>query len=190
MRYVICWLFILMPGISSAIETPDYAILDDLGDSVEIRNYSSFTMVRVSRSDLGAGSDNQFFRPLAGYIFGDNSRNEKIAMTAPVAQTMVSGEAQDMAFFLPRSLVDPPEPDNSDVALLSGEMTVAALRYKGGWSTRKFERARAQLEEKLASQQAWRIVGNAIWARYNSPFSVPAFRTNEVLIPVERVPET
>ena len=94
-----------------------------------------------------------------------------------------------MAFFLPRSLVDPPEPDNSDVALLSGEMTVAALRYKGGWSIRKFERARAQLEEKLAGQQAWRIVGNAIWARYNSPFSVPAFRTNEVLIPVERVSE-
>ena len=66
MRYVICWLIMIMPGISSAIETPDYAILDDLGDSVEIRNYSSFTMVRVSRSDLGAGSDNQFFRPLAG----------------------------------------------------------------------------------------------------------------------------
>ena len=65
-------------------------------------------------------------------------------------------------------------------------MIVAVLRYRGGWSVKKFENAKLELQRKLSSQKEWRVVGDPIWARYNSPFSVPALRTNEVMIPVEK----
>lgn len=186
MRTLTFSIVLMYPYLASAIETPQYAVLDALSESVEVRQYSEFTMARVNAIDLGSASDNRFFRTLADYIFGQNSRAEKIAMTAPVAQTMEEGKAKDMAFFLPKELAAPPKPENSTVRLIKGEMTVAVIGYRGGWTIRKFEKAKRELNEVLRNQGHWKIVGKPIWARYNSPFSIPAFRVNEVFIPVTR----
>ena len=65
-----------------------------------------------------------------------------------------------------------------------GEMIVAVIRYRCGWGSRRFEAAKEKLEEVLRNQADWQIAGKVIRARYNSPFSIRAFRSNEVLIPV------
>lgn len=171
---------------ANAIETPKYAVLESLSDSVEVRRYSQFTLARVKTVDVESNSDNRSFRTLAGYIFGANSTGEKIAMTAPVAQTMDGGKAKDMAFFLPEGLAVPPKPDSERVKIAKAEMTVAVITYRGGWGVRKFEKAKRDLEKVLLSQENWKIMGKPIWARYNSPFSIPALRRNEVFIPVAR----
>ena len=186
MRLIACLLMLLLSGPTLAIETPDFEVIGEIEEEVQIRQYDRFTLAKVARGDVENGSDNQLFRPLADYIFGNNVREEKIAMTAPVAQTMVGSQAQDMAFFLPKALANPPQPKNKDISLIAGEMIVAVLRYRGGWSVNKFENAKLELQRKLSNQKEWRVVGDPIWARYNSPFSVPAFRTNEVMIPVEK----
>ena len=186
MRVLTFFIVFMTPNLVSAIETPQYAVLDSLSESVEVRQYSEFTLARVNAIDLGSDSDNRFFRTLADYIFGQNARGEKIAMTAPVAQTMEEGKAKDMAFFLPKDLAAPPRPGNSRVKLVRGEMTVAVIRYRGSWAIRKFEKAKRELKEVLRNQGYWKIVGKPIWARYNSPFSIPALRRNEVFIPVAR----
>ena len=65
------------------IETYPYAI-DKKYDGFETRNYeaSLFTSVKLSgnkyKDESGKG-----FSILAGYIFGGNKENEKIAMTSP-----------------------------------------------------------------------------------------------------------
>lgn len=186
MRRLTFFIALVIPSLVSAIETPKYLVLETLSASVEVRQYSEFTLARVHAKDLEKNSDNRFFRALADYIFGANSRGEKISMTAPVAQTMEDGKPVDMAFFLPKDLEVPPEPENINVQLVRGDMTVAVIGYKGGWSIRKFENAKRNLEEELRKQGAWQIVGDPIWARYNSPFSIPALRRNEVFIPVAR----
>ena len=186
MRFVTFFIALMIPCLVCAIETPRYSVLESLSNSVEVRQYSEFTLARVKAEDLKKTSDNRFFRALADYIFGANSRGEKIAMTAPVAQTMYKGKAKDMAFFLPRDLEVPPKPENTNVELVKGEMTVAVIGYKGSWSIQKFENAKRELEEVLLNQGTWKVVGDPIWARYNSPFSIPALRSNEVFIPVVR----
>ena len=67
---------------------------------------------------------------------------------------------------------------------MNGEMIVAVIRYRDGWGSRRFEAAKEKLEEVLRNQADWQIAGKVIRARYNPPFSIPAFRSNEVLIPV------
>ena len=60
---------LMTPNLVSVIETPQYAVLDSLIESVEVRQYSEFTLARVNAIDLGSDSDNRFFRTFADYIF-------------------------------------------------------------------------------------------------------------------------
>jgi hypothetical protein len=60
---------------------------------------------------------------------------------------------------------------------------MAALKYSGTWSRERYEKKREQLE-KLIRQQGLKIVGEPVFARYNSPFMPWFLRRNEVLIPV------
>ena len=58
-------------------------------DTFEIRNYEAtlFTSVKLSTKGY-KNSSSKGFSILAGYIFGKNKRNEKIAMTSPVTMTL------------------------------------------------------------------------------------------------------
>ena len=68
---------LLLSGPTLAIETPDFEVIGEIEDKVQIRQYDRFTLAKVARGDLKNGSDNQLFRPLADYIFGNNVREEK-----------------------------------------------------------------------------------------------------------------
>ena len=103
-------------GVNMGTEQPRYAVLDRIGDNIEIRQYgprvAAETIVDTSKSGNARGDA---FRLIAGYIFGANRTSEKVAMTSPVeisspgskiAMTApVEGNKSDsglvMRFFLP-----------------------------------------------------------------------------------------
>jgi effector-binding domain-containing protein len=60
---------------------------------------------------------------------------------------------------------------------------MAAVRYSGFWSEKNYLRYRVKLESWI-QESGFTIVGEPIWARYNSPFSPWFLRRNEILIPV------
>ena len=83
-----------------AIEEPVYQVEKAWeAEQIEIRAYAPRVMAVTGMDEDTDGG----FRVLAGYIFGGNAEEEKIAMTAPVQQSM-AGE-KEMAFMTP---ADPP----------------------------------------------------------------------------------
>ena len=77
---------LLASAPAMAIEEPAYRVIDS-APPIEIREYAPYVVAEVLVS--GATADtagNQGFRVLAGYIFGQNKGDRRIAMTAPVTQ--------------------------------------------------------------------------------------------------------
>ena len=126
------------------IEEPRWALLEQL-DEVEIRHYDARVQA-ITRMDANT-SDNSAFRRLAGYIFGGNATEQKIAMTAPVETTLEDAD-RAMTFNMPAEfgLTELPLPDSDDVTLEAvPAVTVAVLRFSGRATDRKV----AQITESL-----------------------------------------
>lgn len=146
-----------------------------------IRTYSPMLVAYTKSSNRES-----LFRTLAGYIFGQNDRKEKIPMTAPVFVTR-SDEAMTMMFHMPKSfesVSELPSPSNPKVKLGSFDIgTVAVITYSGHNSEQKtwlnYEKLLNWLENQNIEIKA---PGNFYSAGYDSPWVPGNKRTNEVMI--------
>jgi len=185
-----------------AVEEAGYSIIEK-EKGFELRQYESHI---VAETVLEGGFDevgNEGFRRLYQYISGNNRKrqsismtapvsqevsSEKIAMTAPVGQERMGGQWR-ITFVMPlRYMMETlPEPLDARVELkrVPGRL-MAALRYSGTWSRKRYEERKDQLLE-LIEKRGLRSVGEPVFARYNSPYMPWFLRRNEVLIPVEWV---
>ena len=73
------------PMTSHATEEPDYQVVQTLGD-IEVRQYQAYAVAQVVVPGPAADAGSAAFPILAGYIFGKNKGDRKLAMTAPVSQ--------------------------------------------------------------------------------------------------------
>ena len=187
-------------GIRSGTEEPAFAVVDRLGE-VEIRRYAPRIAAETEAPGTEEASRNEGFRRLAGYIFGGNSRRDRISMTAPVAQApgeriaMTAPGAQQggdgawrIRFFMPArfTMETLPVPNDPRVALVTvPEETLAVLRFAGV----PRPAAVAERGEALAAAlegSAWAPAGPVQGWFYDPPWTVPALRRNEVAVPVAR----
>ncbi len=176
------------------IGTPVFEIVDEQ-DAFQVRKYDDFAVVRTARQQAvsddgvklgepkmsGAGA----FQALAGYIFGKNKREEKMAMTTPVFT-----RAGQMEFVLPETywtdLGKAPAPV-SNVELTYGEGGLVAASYYGGYATKdEVARRSAELVEAITASEDYDVAGETYSAAYNDPFTPPWRRRNEVLVAVEK----
>lgn len=164
----------------------------------ELRDYGELVVAKTPMTD---GSSAAFGR-LFDYISGANSGARDIAMTAPVLNTesadgakiaMTAPVLQDregarnMIFVLPEGLTPQtaPVPSDARVSLTTiPPRRVAVVRYSG-FLTRRVLIEEARLRDWLARKDL-RATGPAEIAGYNPPWTLPPYRRNEVLIPVER----
>jgi len=182
-----------------AIEEAAYHVLKR-EDIFEIRDYAPHILAEtVVEGDLEQAG-NKAFRRLFRYISGDNLSHDKLAMTAPVSQepkgekikmTTPVGQqrVQDrwaVSFMMPASytLETLPKPEDPQITLRQvPSRRMAAVCYSGVWSEKNYLRYRVKLESWIR-ESGFTIVGDPVWARYNSPFSLWFLRRNEILIPV------
>jgi len=96
--------------MASDLEEPEYEVLRE-HDGFEVRRYSNSIQARLLTPGNGWSGSSGGFRRIAGYIFGGNQSNQRIAMTAPV-QMWDSEEGSMMSFTMPseHSLEDLPSP--------------------------------------------------------------------------------
>ena len=194
--------FVMLPVVAAALEEPEYTVIGSY-DQFELRHYPPYLVAEV---DVPGGFDdggNGAFGVLAGYIFGDNQSAEKMKMTAPVEATPAGG-SEKMAMTAPVTATDAedgmttfafvmerkytaeslPAPNDPRIRIRKmPERTMAVRRYSGRWTQSRFRDNLGMLEQAIANA-GLTVAGDPVLARYNSPFSLPVFRRNEVMIEV------
>ena len=100
------------------IETYPYEVKKKY-DRFEIRSYEAtlFTTVKLSIKGF-KNSSSKGFSILAGYIFGNNERSEKISMTSPVSMSLE--DSTTMMFMVPKKFNKEMLPKPQLIPLLTG----------------------------------------------------------------------
>ena len=194
------WPLLCCSCVTVGIEKAKYEVIDKEG-KFEVRQYKpqivAETVVDADFDEAG----NMAFRRLFNYISGENRKKESIAMTAPVnqksssekiAMTAPVNQQQSegnyiVSFLMPSkyTMETLPEPLNSSVRLRQvPARKVAAIRYSGSWSRKRYEQKKIFLEEFIRNK-GLRIIGQDIFARYDPPFQIWFLRRNEVLFEVD-----
>ena len=168
-----------------SIETHPYEVTKTY-DQFELRNYEAtlFTSVKLSTKTYKKASS-KGFSILAGYIFGDNDRNEKIAMTSPVAMTLE--DSMTMLFMVPKKFDKEtlPQPNQSQIKLRTEPAkTVAAIQFKGWANDEKIETYKQNLIAALA-KEGITFTNRFYFLGYNAPYEV-FNRKNEVIVELQK----
>lgn len=187
-------------GYNLDVKEPPYKVLVQDG-AYEMREYSSLVLVKAFSEGDFSKSQDESFNKLFDYISGKNAGNKNIPMTAPVlmegqgqkipmtAPVLMEGSAKGwtMSFVLPHTYTLDTAPKPLDQALTLEErknIKYAAFRFNGLFRDSTFEENSKNLQIWMTKNNV-KPAGDAIRAGYNPPWTLPPFRRNEVLIPVE-----
>jgi len=194
------------------VEMAAHDVVRVLTPTVQIRKYHPCVMAETPSGGLDSKDNSAAFNRLAKYIgvFGkaNNEGKSTIAMTAPVVSTggVSAGEKVamtapvvnvpgKMAFVLPskyKSVDEAPKPLDPQITLRQvGPRTAAVLTFSGRANDAIVETRAAELAAVLAKEgvaPAHTDEGSSVPTyevmRYNPPFTITAFRTNEIFMEV------
>lgn len=203
----------LMTSSATAIEEPQYSVVEEKS-GYEIRQYEPYAVASISVKTEFEDVGDKAFEDLFDYISGNNQAREtiatnlpveqramdgaaasqgiEIAMTAPVIQQATPSQTEQttkyyFSFVLPEKYdsANAPVPKNPDIEIEQiPARTMAVKQYSGTWSQDNYEEHKTQLLNALKADVV-KIVGEPMFARYNSPFSLWFLRRNEVMVEVE-----
>ena len=162
-----------------AYEEANYEVVKE-NKEYEIRKYSDRLVIETNSSE-GNG-----FRKLFNYISGKNEKNQEIKMTVPVTQEVKNGN-MTMQFYLPSKFnkENTPKPSNSEIKVLTIEGGYyAVIKDSVRSSDKNFLKNKNILEKKL-KQDNISILSPPIRASYNSPFTLPMLKRNEVMYRID-----
>jgi len=179
-----------------AIDEPAFTVVQ-ITDVFEVRQYAPYLVAEVLVPGPVNEAGSQGFNLLGGYIFGKNKGERKLEMTAPVTQQVAPPVKLEMTapvtqtatpggflvqFVMPKgyTLATLPEPLDARVKLreVPGGR-VAVIRFSGTWSQSTYDEHLEKLRSALAAA-GMATTGEPVSSRYNSPFSLPFLRRNEI----------
>jgi acetyl/propionyl-CoA carboxylase alpha subunit len=173
--------------------------------NIEIRAYDPMIAAEVTTTGERGEAINDGFRILAGYIFGGNSGQQSIEMTAPVTQQPDISEGQKIAmtapviqeagvnqsewkvrFIMPAeyTLSSLPKPNDDQIKFIEVPAYKAAVIRFSGFNTdsnlmsHKTELMTWIKENKISAE------GEPVYAFYNPPWTPPFMRRNEVMVKI------
>jgi len=168
-----------------SIETPEYKLISKEGD-FEIRSYSDMVIATTSVQSNYKNSTTAGFRRIAGYIFGGNDKEKKIAMTAPVISDCPSEglSSYSISFVMPKeySIDDLPKANTSLVSIEKESLGDVAVLTFGGWATESRSISYQQKLSALLKKSGIEAQGGFMVAQFNSPWALPMFRKNELMV--------
>ena len=183
-NFTIILLLCISLNETMALETPKYALIAR-EDGFEIREYQSMIIATTRVQNDYRNATSTGFRRIANYIFGGNSTGMSIEMTAPVISNVPDADdIYDIQFVMPseHSLEELPQPNTEYVSIKEVNLGKTAVLRFGGWATR--ERA-SYYNDKLSGLmtiKGYEPNGVFMVAQYNSPWVLPPFRKNEIIV--------
>lgn len=168
----------------SNIEYQEYEVIRKDGD-FEIRYYPEAVLASTESEGDYESLQGQQFGVLAGYIFGGNDDNQKIAMTSPVLMEMQE-EQMKMSFVMPKKWSMEKLPDTSDDRITFEKTEpkyIAAVSFGGFTNAEKIEKAKNRLIDWL-EQNELTPEGHYSYLGYNPPWQV-VNRRNEVIVALD-----
>jgi len=197
----IIFLLLFLGGVAMAVEEAPYSVLFQDG-KFEVREYPPLLAAEVvvpGDQDQAASAG---FRLLAGFIFGGNHAQQRIAMTAPVEQSRAEGQKIAMTapviqsegkpgawvvrFIMPAgyTLDTLPAPDDPRVNLIAlPAARYAVVRFSGLSFAGDVAKQTQDLREFVESRHL-QPSGPPALARFNPPWTLWFLRRNEVMLPV------
>ena len=166
-----------------------------------MRDYPAMVVAEVTVTGDRKAAAGSGFRLLAGYIFGGNTRNRKIAMTAPVVKTPAAGEKIAMTapvlqtgsgnawvvrFIMPReaTLATLPQPNNPKVQLRAVPAARVAVVRFSGLAREEDVAAKTLALAQFVKAQHLEPIGPPALAQYDPPWTPWFMRRNEMMIPI------
>jgi hypothetical protein len=170
---------------SQQVEEQKFTIIKKY-PAFEIRFYPSAVLATVySKAKTYKELASPGFNKLAGYIFGGNDKEAKIAMTAPVRMD-INDSNSSMSFVMPAnySLENLPKPNNATVEVKKiPEEYVAVIKF-GGYASDEDIKTYSEKLQKLLLENGILSHGNYRFLGYNPPFQ-PIGRRNEITVCVD-----
>ena len=199
---VITIIFVILIGISlvgpvmSQVENPEYQVIS-ANENIEIRRYKPMIIAETAVAGERGDSIGEGFKLLADYIFGNNTVNTKIAMTAPVQQESsrkiamtapVQQQASDkdwkVSFVMPAkySMSDLPKPNNEKVKLKQvPAKEFIVIKFSGSNCDENVAEHEKQLMQYVIEHQI-KTTSTPKYAFYNPPWTLPMLRRNEIML--------
>jgi hypothetical protein len=175
-------------GIRATAE-PRYNEMGRIGP-VELRHYPARLAAEVNIGGSPMAARSRGFQVLAGFIFGNNRKQVKMAMTAPVGQDRDADGKWRIWFFMPDGYTQEtlPKPVDPAIKIISiPESITAVLRFRGRPSPDLVARQEAALLSALRGTK-WRPLGTPMGMFYDPPWTLPPLRRNEVAVDVGKTP--
>jgi len=168
------------------LESAKYTV-SETRDGYEIRQYPALLVAATATPKTADQGDSENFQKLAGYIFGGNAQDEKIAMTVPVLIDETA-KKRAMTFVLPSDLntATAPDPKTGDVTVrVQPPRKMAAIRFSW-YGTPARQKQMAERLTAMLKRDGIEPAGRAIFATYNPPMTFPPMRRNEMLVPLSQ----
>ncbi|CAJ1885517.1 unnamed protein product [Sphenostylis stenocarpa] len=192
------------------LETVEFKVLS-IRDQYEIREVEPYFVAETTmpgKNGFDFNGASRSFNVLAEYLFGKNTKNEKMEMTTPVftSKNQSDGVKMDMttpvlttkiedqdkwkmSFVMPSKYgANLPLPKDSSVIIKEvPRKIVAVVSFSGFVNDEEIKQRELKLREALKSDRQFKIKeGTSVEvAQYNPPFTLPFQRRNEIALEVE-----
>ncbi len=185
MKKILILLLLTFPNLAMAGETAQYQVLEKISDNIEIREYNNLMLAKITTAADEEG--NQNFRALFNFISGDNKKEQEISMTTPVFRENINNQ-RTMSFVMPAKFNadNAPIPNNKNIKVeIVENVKFIAITFSGRWSESNFNEQQEILTKIVKEKNIDADIANPVRAYYNSPWTLPFFKKNEVLFRVK-----
>lgn len=181
------------------VASPAYTVLEKR-DGYEIRLYEPYLTAQVEMTGTYNEAMTSGFSILADYIFGNNTKQTSITMTAPVLETgsekismtapvleRTDDQTRTISFVMPfeYTLETLPKPNNPAVQIVpQAARKVAVLKFSWWRTATRIERKKQDLMTRI-TQDKLEPLAMPEYAGYNAPFTAPWLNRNEILIEIK-----